>query len=209
MEYFSIDFDFLFEDIYGGFVADFFRVLEAYGLSFNGGFRDGAGKTLSELIDIYQEQLLAQTEFRDKYYQIFFSLEGFSDLRAYWSVSCRGARFTIIIPEEDFVDTTAAGLPRNTAKKNRKAMDKIKELAVHVWEKTNVRCIQTAWEWSDVPCMYKDIRDQFAWPQVEPFAILPASDYPAMTATITKSLSKNGIVVEDDSEWCCAMWKLV
>jgi len=209
LEYFSIDFDFLFEDIYGSFVADFFRVLEAFGLSFKSGFRDGAGKTLSELIDIFQEQLTAQREFEDKYYQLLLLLDGFSDLRAYWSVSYKGARFTIIIPEEDFTDTSATGLPSNTARKNRKAMDKVKALALHVWEKTSVRCIQTSWEWSDVPSMYEDIRDRNEWPQVEPFAILPASDCPEMTATITKSLPKNGIIVEDESGWKCAMWILV
>ena len=57
--------------------------------------------------------------------------------------------------------------------------------------------------------IYEDIRDRNERPQVEPFAILPASDYPAMTASITKSLSKNGIVVEDESGWNCAMWILV
>lgn len=209
MEYFCVDFDFLFEDIYGDFVADFFRVLEAFGLSFKAGFRDGSGKTLPELIDIFQEQLMARRDFKDKYYQLLFSLEGFSDLRAYWSVHYSGARFTIIICEEDFVDTSAAGSQKNTAQKNRRAMDKIKALAEYVWEKTSVRCIQTAWEWSDVPSIYEDIRDRNERPQVEPFAILPASDYPAMTASITKSLSKNGIVVEDESGWNCAMWILV
>ena len=88
-------------------------------------------------------------------------------------------------------------------------MEKIKALAVYVWEKTNVRCIQTSWEWSDVPCLYENIRDRNEYPQVEPFAILPVSDYPAMTASITKSLSKNGIVIEDDSGWKCAMWILI
>lgn len=209
MEFFSINFDFLFEDIYSCFVADFFRVLEEFGLSFKSGFRDGAGKTLSELIDIFQEQLIAQRDFKNKYYQLVFSFEGFSDLRAYWSLSYRGARFTIIIPEEDFADTSATGLPGNTARKNRKAMDKVKVLALHIWERTSVRCIQTAWEWSGVPSMYEDIRDRNEWPQVEPFAILPASDCTAMTATITKSLPKNGFIVEDESGWKCAMWVLV
>ncbi len=205
MEYFSIDFDFLSEDIYDGFVADFIRVLEEYGLSFKCGDRDGAGKTLSELTDILQKQLQEQAEFSDKYYQLIFSFEGFSDLRAYFPVDYRGVRFSIIIPEEDFADKYATGLPSDNARKNRKAMNKLKALAVHIWEKTNVRCIQTAWEWSDVPCMYEDIRDRNSLPQVEPFAILPASDYPAMTASVTKRLPKNGIVVEDESVWKYAM----
>lgn len=51
--------------------------------------------------------------------------------------------------------------------------------------------------------------DAYKQGQVEPFAILPMSDYLAMTVSITKSLPKNGIVVEDESGWKCAMWVLI
>ena len=102
-----------------------------------------------------------------------------------------------MIPEEDFMEGPFS-LP---VKRNDSAMRLVKELAVQIWDSTDVCCIQTAWEWSYVPPLLDEIREGEMAPQVEPFAVMPRSVCSDDLLLESAPLSKNGVLLENGNGW--------
>ena len=104
--YFGIKIEFDKETLHSHYVADFFSMLERNGVRWIGGARDSEGLCRKDAARINQSELegkLPQKKGEPKHYQNYFSSNGFSEVRAYWTPFTKTMEFELIIPEDVFV----------------------------------------------------------------------------------------------------------
>lgn len=79
-------------------------------------------------------------------------------------------------------------------------MEIIKKLAVQMWGRGNMKCIQTGWECSDCVTDYKDII-RGTEPSIKPFAIVPDNAYNVKWKCSCEKIERNGVLLSNDNNW--------
>lgn len=202
--YFSICFQYQKADMTNSTVEDFFSLLTSCGLVYKSGFFHSKNDDLIDILKWNQKKLqedfeLGYTEsyFHD-YKQMLFDFYDFSEVRFMVDNIRANSSFSfyLIIPEDDFVEHDKT----NRFKRLEEKMEFIKTLAVQMWSRGNMKCIQTVWECSDCVADYKDII-RGAEPSIEPLAIVPDSTYNANWKCSCEKIERNGVLLRNDDNW--------
>lgn len=202
--YFSIDFQFQKSDITKSTVEDFFSLLTSCGLVYKSGFWYSENATLIDILKWNQKKLeedfvLGYTEhYSHDYKQMLFNFYDFSEVRLIVNNFCGNQSFSfyLIIPEDDFVDYDKT----NGNERLEEKMEIIKKFAVQMWNCGKMKCIQTAWEYSDCMTDYKDII-RGTEPSIEPFAIVPDNTYNVKWKCSCEKIARNGVLLRNDDNW--------
>lgn len=202
--YFSIDFQYQKSDITKSTVDDFFTLLTSCGLVYKSGFEDSGNDNLIDILKWNQKKLQEdfmmeyKEHYSHDYKQMLFDFYDFSEVRLIVHNFCCNQSFSfyLIIPEDEFVDYKKT----NGNERLEEKMEIIKKLAVQMWSRGNMKCIQTVWECSDCVTDYKDII-RGTEPSIEPFAIVPDNTYNVKWKCTYKKIVRNGVLLKNDDNW--------
>ncbi len=149
------------------------------GLTYKSGYWRSGDDSLEDIIVWNRQQLernfsLGYTEhYSGGYKQMLFDWEGFSEVRLFINNEAEDDffSFSLIVPESDLM---SCGDDESVSE--QKKIEQLQELALGMWSRENLSCIQTRWECSFGAREPGEIERGKA-PSTEPFSIIPAGVY--------------------------------
>lgn len=187
-------------------IEDFSKSLLLFGLNFKSGYWGFENDSFAEIIKWNQEKLnnnfqLASNEHHSNdYKQMVFEFLDFTEVRLFIinNTNINTFHYILIIPEDDFIESTLIDNKNKISKKYEK-MNVIKDLAKQIWiNNKDVLAIQTGWECSDFPPK-ADMILKDGNPQCEPFCIIQnqniSNDYNY------EIIGRNGVLIENNDNW--------
>ena len=172
--YFNLSFQFKRNEIYGGFMDEFYAALDNAGMKFRSGYWECENLGFDEIKTRNQAKLeenfrLGFTEHvSNDYAQTLFDFSGFSEVRGFWMNNYPEEdtfSFDIIIPEDDVL---ACEYP---VKYNEKAISALREFSEKIWNFSHIKTIQTGLEADDAATGLTALAAGKR-PNLHPFAVL-------------------------------------
>ena len=205
--YFSLSFQYKKSNLNENTVRDFYIALLECGLDFKSGYYETENDTFLDIILWNKKKLDENFELgydehcSHDYKQMLFNYNDFSEVRLFmFNIEDEDTfYFYLIIPEEDFILYEEENeIHKIVRLKDR--MKLIEDLAINMWEKECIECIQTGWECSDMEPSIEDIIKGYK-PCIEPFCIVPERVACKDWACSTSKIGRNGIFLKNDDNW--------
>lgn len=189
-------------------IGAFCEILIHSGLIFKSGYWGFEKDSFEDIIQWNQKKLdenfeLEETEHHSHdYKQFVFDYFDFSEVRLFIMNNRKEPTFTfeLIVPEGDLREYAEKENGKYSVQRNTKRMEQLKSLAKNVWIHSSVLAIQTSWECSSCPPVAAKIAAGME-PQAEPFCILNASSLKNETDFVFENLERNGVLIEDITQW--------
>jgi len=207
-DYLSMDMMFKNERVKSGFIKSIYQQIIDAGFDFFGEFYWEGDEpafirsTLEDISNWNQTHLedrlrLSFPEEDDRYKQILFKREGYSEIRGIWSDFNRHLKFYIIVPEEDVLFYN-----KDVYYIEHKITPFIL-LAKNLWENGLVDAVQTETEYDDPLYNFNDIKTGRNI-RFRPFAIISKRNYEKFPKNYfikanLSEISTNGIYIENSS----------
>ena len=219
--YFHLDMMFTRKRLKPGFIKDIYQQFINASFDFIGGLRREQYKgiryetTIEEISNWNQSHLEERVisdfpdekniydgdyGYKDECRQIFFKMEGYSELRGYWNDYNNHLRFCLIVPEDDVLF-----IEKGVRYIQNKLMPFI-NISKNLWECGKVDLVQTHLQEDDFYGFSQILKGENI--SVRPFAVLPESaykifpkDYFAKMQTL--KLTNNGIYIEQTDSMVC------
>ena len=189
-------------------IGAFCETLIHSGLIFKSGYWGFEKDSFEDIIQWNQKKLdenfeLEETEHHSHdYKQFVFDYFDFSEVRLFIMNNRKEPTFTfeLIVPEDDLREYAEKENGKYSVQRNTKRMEQLKSLAKNIWIHSSVLAIQTSWECSSRPPVAEKIAAGME-PQAEPFCIFNASSLKNETNFIFENLERNGVLIEDITQW--------
>lgn len=195
--YFTVNFAYRKSETSAAAAESFVRALIDRGLSYKSGVWHSEKDSLEDIIVWNRRKLesnfsLGATEhYSNDYKQMLFNWEGFSEARLFINNEAEDEffSFSLIVPEINLIDFRNGEWAAEPEK-----MKRLEELALGVWSRESLSCIQTSWEYSYGARAPEEI-EQGAEPSSEPFSIIPGNLYRECWGAAVDKAERNGLLL--------------